>query len=46
MMPVQMKAATQVLTWNRPAITRNSPRKPLVPGKPTDASMNSMKTAE
>jgi hypothetical protein len=45
MMPVQMKAATQVFTWNRPVITRNSPGKPLVAGRPTEASMNTMKTA-
>ena len=43
-MPVAAKAATQVLTWKAPSMTRNSPTKPLVPGRPTEASMNTMKT--
>ena len=44
MTPVAAKAATQVLCWNAPASVRNSPTNPLVPGKPTFASVNSMKT--
>ena len=35
--------ATQVLTWKAPTRTRNSPTKPLVPGRPTEASMKTMK---
>ena len=42
-MPVVARNATQVLTWNAPMSDRNSPTKPLVPGKPTEASMNTMK---
>ena len=42
-MPVAAKSAIQVLTWKAPTMTRNSPTKPLVPGMPTEASMNSMK---
>ena len=44
-MPVVARNATQVLTWNAPISDRNSPTKPLVPGRPTEASMNTMNTA-
>ncbi len=43
-MPVAISAATQVLTLKVPTRTRISPTKPLVPGRPTEASMNSMNT--
>ena len=36
-MPIHM------LDWNAPNSVMNSPTKPAVPGKPTDAIMNSMK---
>ena len=45
MMPVVMSAASQVETWKEPTITRNSPTKPLVPGSPIEAMVNSMNTA-
>src|SRR5437764_1098620 len=45
MRPVVAKKVTAVLTWKVPTSDRNSPTKPLVPGKPTEASMNTMKTA-
>ena len=40
--PVAVSAATQVLTWKMPSRIRNSPMKPPVPGRPTEASMNTM----
>ena len=43
-MPVAAKHATQLSTWKTPMMTRISPTKPEVPGRPTEASMNSMKT--
>ena len=36
------KKATQLLTWKAPSSTRNSPTKPAVPGRPTEAKVNSM----
>ena len=45
MTPVVAKNATQVLTWNTPSSVRNSPTKPLVPGRPTLAMVKTMKTS-
>ena len=45
MVPVVASDATQVLTLNVPISARNSPTKPEVPGSPTLASVNTMKTA-
>ena len=44
MTPVVAKNATQVLTWKMPSSVRNSPTKPLVPGRPTLAMVKIMKT--
>jgi len=38
MIPVVIRAASQVETWKAPTITRNSPTNPLVPGRPTLAA--------
>jgi len=43
MMPVVASTATQELTRKAPSRLKNSPTNPVVPGKPTLASVNSMK---
>ena len=42
-MPDVARKATQVLTRKAPVSARNSPIKPLVPGSPTLARVNTMK---
>ena len=41
--PVAVKKASSGLNLKAPKIVKNSPTKPLVPGKPTEASVNIMK---
>jgi hypothetical protein len=40
---VAMKKGAQVLSLKTPTMTRNSPMKPLVPGRPTEAMVKIMK---
>ncbi len=41
---VAARKHSSVETWKVPKRIRNSPTKPLVPGRPTEASMKHMKT--
>ena len=45
MMPVVQIAVVQVEIWYVPNRLRNSATKPLVPGSPIDAIVNSMKNS-
>ena len=46
MIPVAVKKAINGLNLKAPKIIKNSPTKPLVPGKPIEARVNIMKATE
>ena len=45
-MPVVATAASHLSTWNAPTRIRNSPTKPLRPGRPSDERHTIRKSAE